>query len=139
MGILDGAFLRPQAEIITKVENTSDLSSRNIVTVDNSWSPEYPTVSASPLQYHNSGVRQIFHYNKTKNEIKFHSELELISFPLSVSFIISFIQIQLELRKDSELHLSKYVVESRAGQCGSTLTDLKVKNNFHQFLYSSMS
>ena len=66
-------------------------------------------VSAVPLHRDNAGVRHRL--------VTCHDPCHDIS---HVS------RVQIVLRSDSELHLSRYVAQQRGGQCGSTITDLEV-------------
>ena len=66
-------------------------------------------VSAVPLHRDNAGVRH-----------------RLVTCHDTCHYISHVSRVQIVLRSDAELHLSRYVAQQRGGQCGSTITDLEV-------------
>ena len=106
MGLFDAPFLKSQVEVVNV--NASELNSRDVLKVEkySTLSPEQSTVSAEPFHANNAGVCMNLTIYNTKVFIEFF--LKII------------------LRDDSDLHLSRFVVKDRNGQCGGSFTDLKV-------------
>ena len=110
MGLFDAPFLKSQVEVVNV--NASELNSRDVLKVEkySTLSPEQSTVSAEPLHANNAGVGLMSKsYNLQSENIVF------------IEFFLKII-----LRDDSDLHLSRFVVKDRNGQCGGSFTDLKV-------------